>query len=136
MKTILGIILSFVLVAGVALAGSSMFLPDRSAPLTVLSTAVTVTTSGTTVIAAVPGKKIKVFSTKLVSSGTGSIYWREGTLTPLEGSYPVTANAYMAESTDLPGFLFSVSTGTSLDLVTYGSITVTGRVSYWVDDSF
>ena len=102
--------------------------------ITVKSVAVDISATGT-VIAAVVGKKIKVFAVKLILSATLSINFRNGAATLLEGPMPMTANSGYVESVTPPMFLFCTSVGASLDLVILGTGTVAGRISYWDDDA-
>jgi hypothetical protein len=88
-----------------------------------------------TVINAVSGKRIKVFALKLIVSAALSVNFRDGGATLIEGAQPLLANAGYIENVNPPAFLFGTTAGNSLDLVISGAGTVTGRVSYWDDDS-
>lgn len=133
-KTILSILL-VLLFHSIALAAPAIFFGDRSGPITLLSSSFTLTQTGT-VVPAVSGKKIKVFVIKLVAAGNMGVNWRDGASTSLEGSQTIPDGGGYVETVTPPAFLFSTSTSTSLDLVTSGTGTVSGRVSYWNDDSY
>lgn len=103
--------------------------------ITILSSTISLTSSGT-VVSAVSGKRIKVFANKLVTSATCSVAWANG-YTALEGPQTLSAAGGFVEVVSPPAFLFSTSTGTSLRLlITGASCTAGGRVSYWSDDTF
>jgi hypothetical protein len=100
---------------------------------TLKSAAFNLTATGT-VVPAVPGKKIKVFS--YVKSFTNNVNsnFRSGASTALEGSIKGLNGSALSESVTPPGFLFATAVGQSLDLVVSTS-GVNGRVSYWDDDA-
>lgn len=85
------------------------------------------------IVAAVVGKKIRVYAYKFVVAGAVSVNWRSGGATNLEGAQPYAANSGAIEGVTPPAFLFETAQGQSLDLVLSGAITVAGRVSYWDD---
>lgn len=87
------------------------------------------------IVAAVVGKKIRVYAYKFVVAGAVSVNWRSGGATNLEGAQPYAANSGAIEGVTPPAFLFETAQGQSLDLVLSGAITVAGRVSYWDDDA-
>ena len=87
-----------------------------------------------TVVAAVSGKRIKVYAVKLVSSADLSVNWRSGGATALEGALPLSTNGGYVEAIEPPEHLFATVAGQSLDLVINGTGTVAGRVSYWDSD--
>lgn len=87
------------------------------------------------VIAAVTGKRLKVYAVKLVVSAAISVKWRNGATTDLEDLQPYAANGGYTESVNPPAFLFATSAGNRLDLVISGTGTAAGRVSYWDDDA-
>ena len=87
------------------------------------------------VVAAVSGKRIKVYAVRLVVSAAVSVNFRDGASTALEGAQPLAANGGFAESVNPPAFLFATTAGNALDLVISGAGTVSGRVSYWDEDA-
>ena len=103
-------------------------------PASYKSASINLSATGT-VIAAVPGKRIKVFAVKLIVSAALSISFRDGASTDIEGAQPYAANAGYVENMNPPAFLFGTTAGNGLDLVITGTGTVTGRVSYWDDDA-
>lgn len=106
-----------------------------SSPLapTILTTPFSRTNTGT-VIAAVPGKKIRVFAIKLLVSAALSISWRDGGSDALEGAQTFGVNGGYVESASPPSYLFQTTAGNSLDLVISGTGTAAGRLSYWLSD--
>lgn len=88
-----------------------------------------------TVVAAVPGKRIKVAAVKLITDGDVGVYWRSSVTTPLEGQQVLAPNGGYTESLPPPNFLFATAQGESLDLVISGYGTVAGRVTYWDSDA-
>jgi len=106
----------------------AVFLPAhyKSAPIALNATG--------TVVAAVPGKRIKVFAIKLVVSANMTVAFRDGGSTAIEGNQVLIANSGFVENVDPPAFLFGTSVGNSLDMVVSGVGAVGGRVSYWDDD--
>lgn len=106
-------------------AGSGKIL--KSVPFSISSTA--------TVISAVPGKRIKVYATKLSVTAAIAVNFRDGASTALEGALTLGINGGYTESVDPPNFLFATTAGNSLDLVITGVGTAAGRISYWDDDA-
>ena len=133
MEKFLTLIITLTLMlAGSAYAAPAIMNPDRLAPITIESTAFTVSGSAT-VVAAVTGKKIKVFS--ILMSGltsTTQVHFQNGLTSDFDSAF-VVGSSVISNSVNPPAFLFSTSSGTSLTTVTTG--TVSGRVSYWTDDS-
>ena len=131
---IIGILL-LALIASTASAGTTFVIPDSTSIKTLKTASFALTTTGTTV-PAVSGKKIKVYALKFHAAGTITCNFRDGASTALEGSQVYSDGELYTESVTPPYSLFSTSTGTSLDLVTTGTGTASGRVSYWDDDSY
>lgn len=137
-QAVIGLICILLLlgVAFAAHAGDQIYYGARDNNNMVLKSQPFSVSSTTTIVQAVNGKKIKVFGLKLVTSATMSVAWRDGATNMIDGSGPVAANTNQIESVDPPAYLFSTSTGTSLDLVLTGATgTASGRVSYWSDDA-
>lgn len=88
-----------------------------------------------TVVAAVSGKRIKVYSVRLLVSAAISVKFRDGAATDLEDLQPLAINGGFTESVNPADFLFATTAGNSLDLVISGAGTASGRVSYWDDDA-
>ena len=119
-----------VLTTGSAAIGT---ITDGGSGKTLKSAVISLTATGT-VVAAVGGKRIKVYAVKLICSAALSINWRDGASTALEGVQSIAINGGYAENVNPPSFLFGTTAGNSLDLVITGVGTVAGRVSYWDDD--
>jgi hypothetical protein len=88
-----------------------------------------------TIIAAVTGKCIKVCGVKLVLSLAGTVAFRDGGATALEGSMSLAANAGFVEDMDPPDYLLKTTAGNSLDLIVTGGGTAAGRITYWDTDA-
>lgn len=93
------------------------------------SAAFSITATGT-VVAAVTGKRIKVFAIAYISGGAASFNFRDGATTSLEGAFAHVANSGRVENVQPPAYLFATTAGNSLDVVYSGSGTVAGRISY------
>lgn len=127
------ILLSFIVAADVQ-AASTTVLGDVVSPITCMTTSFTTTQTGT-IVPALAGKMIKVYSYKIVTSATVSLAWGDGASINIEAPSPVAANTPMIESSAPPFPLFMTTAGNALYLVQVGTGTVTGRVSYWTNDS-
>lgn len=121
------------LLAWVVNAGTTVQ-PFTAAPMDLKTKSFTLGSTGT-VVSAVSGKKIKVYAYSLSTSATISVGFRDGASTAIGVPQTVNVGVPMVETVTPPYSLFSTSTGTSLDLVTVGTGTVSGRVSYWDTDS-
>ena len=106
---------------------------DGGSGKTLKSAVISLTATGT-VVAAVAGKRLKVFGIKLVVSATMTALWRDGASTNMEGAQSLGINGGYIEGVNPPTFLFGTTAGNSLDLVLTGVGTAAGRVSYWDDD--
>lgn len=84
------------------------------------------------IVAAVTGKKIKVLSATLVSSGTVSVKWRSGT-TDLSGAMPLVANSGFVLPASSPGqgHYFETAVTTALNINLSGAVAVSGHISYY-----
>lgn len=83
------------------------------------------------VIAAVSGKKIRVYAVALVCDAALAVNFRSGASTALEGAQAYAQNGGRTESVNPPYFLFETATGENLSIVISGSGNVRGRISYW-----
>lgn len=88
-----------------------------------------------TVIAAVTGKRIKVFAILLTVDAAISVNFRSGASIALEGVQAYEAKGGYTQAVDPPNFLFGTTAGQSLDIVISGAGNVRGRISYWTDDA-
>ena len=114
---------------------SSWVADDGSGGKTMKSTSFSLTITGT-VVAAVGGKKIKVFAYKFVCSAALTVNFRDGGAgAALDGTQSLALSGSLTEGVNPPAFLFATTAGNSLDLVIGGVGTVAGRVSYWDDDA-
>jgi hypothetical protein len=107
---------------------------DSIAPKTLKSASFSLTATGT-VVAAVGGKRIKVYAVKCVVNAAMTVNWRDGASTAIEGAQALALNGGYSESVQPPAFLFGTTAGNTLDLVLVGVGTAAGRVSYWDDDA-
>jgi hypothetical protein len=87
-----------------------------------------------TIVAAVPGKRIKVYAVKLVVTAGISVSFRDGGSTAIEGAQPYAANGGYVENVNPPAFLFGSTADNSLDMAIVGTGIAKGRVSYWDSD--
>jgi hypothetical protein len=101
---------------------------------TLVSTSFSLSATGT-VVAAVVGRRIKVYAVKLIVSASANVNWRDGGATNMEGAQAIAANGGYVETVQPPAFLFGTTAGNTLDLVVSGGGTAAGRVSYWTDDA-
>lgn len=106
---------------------------DGGANKTLKTASFSLTATGT-VVAAVAGKRIRVYAIKLVVSAAISVNWRDGGVTNLEGAQALAANGGYVEGVNPPTFILQTTAGNSLDLVISGAGTAAGRVNYWDDD--
>lgn len=97
---------------------------------TLKSASFSITATGT-IVAAVAGKRIKVYALSYISGGIASVNFRDGATTALEGAFAHAANSGRVENVNPPSFLFATTAGNSLDMVYSGAGTVGGRVSYF-----
>lgn len=83
--------------------------------------------AGTTeLVAAVPGRTIRVINYSVVLSGTGTFAWSDGTDWK-SGDYPIAANGGIAEAGTRDDPLFVCAAGRSLSITTVGA-SAHGRV--------
>jgi len=87
------------------------------------------------IVAAVAGKRIKVYGIVLVVSAAVDCKWRSGT-TDLTGdmNFGGKGEGY-AQAVQPPAFLFATAIGEALNLNLAAAVAVDGYVSYWDDDS-
>lgn len=97
---------------------------------TLKTAAFSITATGT-LIAAVAGKRLRVYALSYISGGIASVNFRDGASTALEGVFAHAANSGRVENVNPPAFLFATTAGNSLDMVYSGAGTVAGRISYW-----
>lgn len=107
---------------------------DSGSGKTLKSAAFNLAATGT-VVAAVAGKRIKVYSAKLVTRNNDlDANFRSGAATALEGPQFFLKGGGYVETVNPPAFLFATTAGERLDLVLSGD-GASGRVSYWDDDA-
>lgn len=95
-------------------------------------------TGNTDLVAAIPGKVIKVYSflvnavsaTTLTQFVSGPV---EGSNTPLQGPQTWPSGGGYVRYLDPPGFFFCTAVGKGLGILTDGNIS--GDLSYWDSDS-
>lgn len=109
---------------------AGLFSGGQEIPTTLQTATFSLGTTGQAV-AGVSGEKIKVYAIHLVIVGTPTINWQSNG-TNIDNATPRTAGTFIDNVTP-PAFLFTSATGTGLFLVTSGTGTVHGRVSYWTE---
>jgi hypothetical protein len=94
-------------------------------------------TSGTAVVAAVAGRRIKVYAYALQSTGTVNAKLRDGASgTDLTLNWSFQAREGVAPpAVKPPAYLFATTAGNALQLVLSDAITTGVEVSYWDDDA-
>jgi len=96
------------------------------------------TAATASIIAAVGGKRLKVFAFAVQSrNDTMTVQMRDGaagSMTSLQWSLN-TREGVVASAINPPGFLFGTTAGNALDLVVTGTGTIHWEVSYWDDDA-
>lgn len=94
------------------------------------SAAISVTAGTNTVVAAVTGKRIRVYSYAVVATGAGTVKFRSSSGTDLTGAMSFAANGGISCA---PGDdpYFSTIAGDILQIVTSGS--VEGHLSYVIE---
>ena len=94
-------------------------------------------TSGTAVVAATAGRRIKVYAYALQSTGTVSAKLRDGAAgSDLTLDWSFQAREGVAPpAVKPPAYLFATTAGNDLQLVLSNSITTGVEVSYWDDDA-
>lgn len=90
---------------------------------------VTATTGSPIVVAAIPGKKIRVVDYVIISSSAQGAKWQSNT-TDISGNLTMDANGG-AGATSEEG-LFETATGEALRLLPDGAGTVSGHITYWI----
>ena len=89
------------------------------------------------VVAAVAGKRIKVYAYAMQGQGTVNAFLRDGAVgDPLTLTWNFqTREGLVAQTTKPPTFLFATSQGNALQVVLSAAVTVGVEVSYWDDDA-
>jgi len=86
------------------------------------------------IVAAVSGKKIKVYAIIFVSTGTVNVKWRSST-TDLTGDKNFQAREGYVAAVNPPAFLLSTAAEEALNLNLSAAVAVDGWVAYWDDDA-
>ena len=88
------------------------------------------------VVAAVVGRRIKVYAYAMQGQGTVTAYLRDGAAgNPLTLTWNFQAReGVVAQPTKPPTFLFATSQGNALQVVLSAAVTVGVEVSFWDDD--
>lgn len=87
-----------------------------------------------TIVAAVTGKRIKVYAVFLNATGTVNCKWKDGASTDLTGDMNFQAREGYTGDVDPPAFLLATSAGNALVLNLSAAVAVDGWVAYWDDD--
>lgn len=88
-----------------------------------------------TIVAAVTGKKIKVYAICIVSSGTVAVKFKDGAGTDITGPMALTAQVGFSFAVAPPAFLLSTSAGNAFIMNLGSAVEVDGWIAYWDDDS-
>lgn len=88
-----------------------------------------------TIVAAVGGKRIKVFAIVLNVTGTVNAKWKDGAAADLTGDMNFQAREGYAINVVPPAFVLGTTAGNALILNLSGAIAVDGWVAYWDDDA-
>jgi hypothetical protein len=105
-----------------------------------IKTVTNTVSASTDIVAAVQGKRIKVFYMKLFSASTTSntITMQSNASTALDTSVLQAPGASMVMGLNVavnpPSFLFATATGEKLTLAVGAAVNVTFTISYWDDD--
>ena len=88
------------------------------------------------VVAAVAGRRIKVYAYAMQGQGTVTAFLRDGAAgDPLTLTWNFQAReGVVAQPTKPPTYLFATSQGNALQVVLSAAVTVGVEVSYWDDD--
>ena len=101
------------------------------------SVPITASLSGTNVVvAAVPGKRLKVFSFGIqVTSGTCGAKFTDGASADMTGRFAFNSREGLAFAVAPPAYLFGTSIGNALVLDMDSAVNFAGFVSYWDSDA-
>ena len=94
----------------------------------------TAASGDTTLVAAVPGKKIKVIGYALVSTAANSIKFKSGAGTDLTGAMALAANGGISSPSDKNTVEFETAAGQALVINLSAATQVSGHLVYKVDD--
>jgi len=86
-----------------------------------------------TVVAAIPGKRIKVIGYALVSTSANTIRWKSGAAANLSGAMALAANGGLSSPSDKNTVEFETAVGEALVLNLTGATNVGGHVVYKVE---
>jgi len=92
-------------------------------------------TGDNTVVAAVPGKKIKVLAFMVNAALVVAARFKSGPSNNLTGAIALGVNGTMALATALPSWILETAVGEALVLNLGAALQVNGFVAYWDSDS-
>lgn len=86
------------------------------------------------IVAAVSGKRIKVYAIVFIATGTVTAKWQSDTA-DLTGDKSFQAREGYAVAVNPPAFLLGTEAGKKLNLYLSAAVAVDGWVAYWDDDA-
>lgn len=106
-------------------------------PKSIKTVAISVSSSGdNTIVAAVPGKRIKVIAFMIQSVGTSNLVkWKDGSGTDLTGALSFNIREGVSAAAPLPSWLFATAAGNALVLNLGSASAMAGFVTYFDDDN-
>ncbi len=92
------------------------------------------TSGDNTIVAAVAGRRIKVYAIHFNVVGSVNVIWKSGA-TELTGDMNFQAREGYTNAVTPPAFLLATAAGEALILNLSDNIAVDGWISYWTDDA-
>jgi hypothetical protein len=93
------------------------------------------TTASADIVAAVSGKRIRVYAYLLVGAATETVRFQSGGSTNLQGAMTLATGVPNTGAVPAPSWLFQTVTGEKLNLVKGGAVQVSGWLAYYLDDA-
>jgi hypothetical protein len=87
-----------------------------------------------TLIAAVTGKRLKVYALVLISEGTVGVEFRDGASTALTGRMNFQAREGLTIAVAPPAFLLQTTAGNAFTMNLDAAVQIDGWFAYWDDD--
>lgn len=88
-----------------------------------------------TVIAAVTGKRIKVYAIVFNATGTVNAIWKDGAAVNLSGDMNFQAREGFAVAVTPPAYLLATAAGNAFILNLSAAVATDGWVAYWDEDA-
>ena len=92
-----------------------------------------VTAARNAIVAAVSGKKIKVFAYVLINTTAQIVTWESGT-TALSGAMALASNGGITIAVQPPECILETVAGEALNITQSAATQLSGHLSYWDDD--